>query len=68
MPLKISAYFACFFSLRSLKDNSNNPALLEPALDAIIQLETEDEKVVWDHLAVNILMPFINGLVLLLVP
>lgn len=35
----------------SLKDNSNNPALLEPALDAIIQLETEDEKVVWDHLA-----------------
>merc|ERR1719394_2138115 len=34
----------------SLKDNSNNPALLEPALDAIIQLETEDEKVIWDHL------------------
>jgi len=34
----------------SLKDNSNNPALLEPALDAIIQLETEDEKVIWNHL------------------
>merc|ERR1719336_1436012 len=33
-----------------LKDNSNNPALLDPALDAIIQLETEDEKVIWDHL------------------
>lgn len=32
----------------SLKDNSNNPKIiLQPTLDAIIQLETEDEKVIW---------------------
>merc|ERR1712194_723726 len=57
VAMLVAILFICFMAFSflgrldlSLKDNSNNPILLEPVVDAIIQLETEDERVIWSHL------------------